>query len=365
MDISVLCFGVVAIVYIGATIYLANQDVLDREQPASTTSNPQQLAYQRRSTMLRWLLYGILMMSFVFGLLIIQLALFTSSPNAQNRSLDIQLPRVDTSAALVYFVIATLLSFIGLRVMTRDGMRHRIRRLVGSTTSYQADSSVHTVAIVLALVLLSTTLGQLVFSGGLGGLAQDVQDSGVSFSNLLFQTALFIAAAFLGVGLAIRRTPSQSLERLGLRWPTLQDVVWGAGIGVFLFIAQLVMVAIWLLLVPAEQFGQQSAAAEQITRSINTLPAAFLFSLLAAVSEEILFRGALQPVFGLGLTSLYFALIHIQYTLTPATLIIFIVALVLGWLRQRHSTSATVIAHFLYNFIQLAAAILSAGAINR
>jgi membrane protease YdiL (CAAX protease family) len=94
--------------------------------------------------------------------------------------------------------------------------------------------------------------------------------------------------------------------------------------------------------------------------AILRLPAAFWLALTAALSEEILFRGALQPVFGLPLTSVYFALVHMQYALTPAAVIIFVVALGLGWLRQRQSTSSAIIAHFVYNFVQLAVAILAA-----
>ena len=90
-----------------------------------------------------------------------------------------------------------------------------------------------------------------------------------------------------------------------------------------------------------------------------TLPLSLAISLVVAFGEEIFFRGALQPVFGIWLTSLFFAVIHTQYTLTPATLMIFITALALGWLRQRHSTSAAIIGHFVYNFIQLALAVLA------
>jgi uncharacterized protein len=71
-----------------------------------------------------------------------------------------------------------------------------------------------------------------------------------------------------------------------------------------------------------------------------------------------LFRGALQPVFGLWITSIFFALLHTQYTLTPASLTIVVVALGLGWLRRRYSTAASIVAHFVYNFVLLALPLL-------
>ena len=160
--------------------------------------------------------------------------------------------------------------------------------------------------------------------------------------------------------MAIRRSWLQSLSRLGLRLPTRGDMTSGIGVGILLYLLLLVMAVIWEALVPADQIQQQSAAAEQLAQSFNTLPLAFALSLSAAVGEEILFRGAIQPILGLFWTSLLFALVHVQYSLTPATVIIFVVALGLGLLRQRQSTSASIIAHFTYNFIQLALAIFAA-----
>ena len=74
-------------------------------------------------------------------------------------------------------------------------------------------------------------------------------------------------------------------------------------------------------------------------------------SLTAAVSEEILFRGALQPVFGLPLTTVFFVTFHDQYTLSPAMLIVLSVGLGLALLRRYQSTTSAIIAHFIYNFV--------------
>jgi membrane protease YdiL (CAAX protease family) len=134
--------------------------------------------------------------------------------------------------------------------------------------------------------------------------------------------------------------------------------MWGVGAGVLLFGLTAVLFTVWTQFVPENEIAQQQAAAEQVVQSFNTLPLAFLISACAAVSEEILFRGAVQPVFGLLLTSLLFALFHNQYAFTPATLIILIVGMGLGWLRQRRNTTTSIIAHFVYNFIQLTLAIL-------
>lgn len=371
MDFSVIILAVFALGYIGVMIYIANLDDLARLTPQSSPNSKQmfgsqEIASQQRSTILRWLLYGVIVLNLVFALLILQLSLLGNTSDAQNelQQLEITLPQVDQGAAIANFALALVMGFLAFRVVMSDMTRQRTKRVIAMSGAYNPDSSVHTVAIVLALQFISFNLSQFIIAGGLAGLAESVESSGVSLEAEFLTAILMTAIAFLGIGMAIRRTIMQSLARLGLRLPTTQDVVWGIGVGVGLYGVLIVLALIWTALVPPEQLAEQSAAAEQIAQSFNTIPLAFALSLAAAVSEEILFRGALQPVFGLIPTSLFFALMHVQYTLTPATIIIFVVALGLGLLRQRQSTSAAIIAHFVYNFVQLALAILAAGALG-
>jgi len=76
-------------------------------------------------------------------------------------------------------------------------------------------------------------------------------------------------------------------------------------------------------------------------------------SLSAGIGEELLFRGALQPRFGLVLTSLLFAIGHAHYGLSPAMVEVFIVGLVLGLVRRRTNTTACIVIHAGYNFLDL------------
>jgi membrane protease YdiL (CAAX protease family) len=108
-----------------------------------------------------------------------------------------------------------------------------------------------------------------------------------------------------------------------------------------------------------EAIRQQSEFSGQIASSVTTLGLALLIAFTAAVGEEIAFRGALQPIFGLTLTSLLFAVIHVQYTLTPASGLILVLAFTLGWLRLRYNTTVAIIAHFLYNFVLLFLAVVA------
>ena len=69
----------------------------------------------------------------------------------------------------------------------------------------------------------------------------------------------------------------------------------------------------------------------------------------AAIGEETIFRGALLPRFGLLLTSLLFALVHSNYGISISTLVVFILALLLGFVRMRVNTTTTMIIHAVYN----------------
>ena len=71
----------------------------------------------------------------------------------------------------------------------------------------------------------------------------------------------------------------------------------------------------------------------------------------AGLSEELLFRGALQPIFGIVPTSLIFAVSHVQYGLSPATLTVFLLSVVLGIIRKRSNTTVAILVHAGYNFI--------------
>lgn len=353
MDPITLLSSVLALLYIGLLIFLANQDELDRRVEADA-ARPRQ-----RQTIARWMLFGLVATTLVLALFILQAAVLTASVGTPPQ-LEIDLPPIDLGSAALNFGLALALGLVSIRLIVSERTRRWLARLTGTGSRYDPQSGVHVAALVLSLSFISILFSQLVSSGGLSGLADDVSAAGIPLSALLVQAVVVTLAALLGVGLSIRRDWRGSLERLGLRLPTLGDVTSGVIVGIGLFGLAMALFTVWSAIAPAEQIAEQSAASEAIAGAFSTLPAAFALAALAAVSEEILFRGALQPVFGIGLTSVLFALFHNQYALTPATLIILAVAVGLGILRQRQSTTAAIIAHFVYNFVQLALAILAA-----
>ena len=118
--------------------------------------------------------------------------------------------------------------------------------------------------------------------------------------------------------------------------------------------AVVVFVGLLSLVVSPETLEAQGAASSQIAEALSqSLLIAFLAAASAAVGEELLFRGALQPIFGIIPTTLLFALLHSQYSFTTSSLAIIFVGGAFAYLKEKQSTTAAIIAHFAYNFFLL------------
>jgi membrane protease YdiL (CAAX protease family) len=196
-------------------------------------------------------------------------------------------------------------------------------------------------ALVAALLYPSATvtfpliLNQAEQTGGLVG-----KDS--LWSNLIGMMVLALG----GVGYRIRRDLRQTLERLGLLEVESRDwIVIGVGV-----------VALVVLNAGAEWVQRAWlpglwASDQRVNRMIagglsqwDTL----LLGVSAGVGEELALRGALQPKLGVFLTSLVFALLHVQYSWFGVG-IIFMLGLVLGTIRNRTSTTVAILVHALYD----------------
>jgi membrane protease YdiL (CAAX protease family) len=81
-------------------------------------------------------------------------------------------------------------------------------------------------------------------------------------------------------------------------------------------------------------------------------------SAVAGITEEFLFRAAIQPVIGIWLTSLIFVGVHgyIRMTTLPRflfTLFTFLLSMMLGYLYISFGLYSAMIAHFIYDAIVL------------
>jgi hypothetical protein len=222
-----------------------------------------------------------------------------------------------------------------------------VRRGLARLSRLKPDSTVH----MLALVLVGYLVGQgalALSQGGLEGLAETAEPTSVYL--VAGQELLFALLALLGVGFLIRRHGRAMAQRLGLEKP--QPLHWFIGLGWIgvLVVLQFLAGLLWAVLNP-----EQSAMLESINTALladfDTIWEWFLLAIAAGIGEELLFRGALQPVFGLVTTSIVFGLIHVQYGLSPITFFVVVLALVLGLIRRHYSTTIAIVVHVGYNFV--------------
>lgn len=229
-----------------------------------------------------------------------------------------------------------------------------LRKVVGGRlkNEFWADPPVFLALWLFVVVLANNAVSFLIFTS-----EPDVNTlfpgGRVSPGEIVTSQLPFVIVALLGVGLGVRRNLRETLRRLGYGPISLRQL----GI-VALFVAAALGVsfaadALFAALQPDlyRTVGDLSQSLFD-TRGLGPL-SAVAFSLLiglgAALGEETLFRGAVQPVLGITATSVLFASMHIQYG--PSVLLgyIFLLSVGLGLLRRHINTTASFIAHAGYN----------------
>jgi membrane protease YdiL (CAAX protease family) len=224
-----------------------------------------------------------------------------------------------------------------------------VQRAVARILPIRPGSPVVYLTVVLGLLLVAQQL-----------TAQVQSQPPLTYGELLAQDIPFLILAFVGVGVFIRRSPRETVDRLGLVPPRQRRwwLVAVVGIGVFMAVA-FGIEALANVVAPSQQ--KQVTDVTTVLFSHFNNPAAIVFlGVLAGVVEEILFRGALLPRFGIVVTAILFAALHIQYAVSFATLEVFVLGLGLGWLRVRSgSTLPCIVTHAGYDiavgFLSLAA----------
>ena len=171
-------------------------------------------------------------------------------------------------------------------------------------------------------------------------------EPGAVLLKLAAATAIYLLLAALGTGWRIRRDLDGVRRRLGLSAPGLRDCLAGLTLGLAIYAGMLFSASV----LPSTAAMDESGARLLFATFERSLPAALLLAILAGAGEEILYRGALQPVFGLVLTSVLFTLLHTQYGFSREMLILFFVSLGFGLTRRRFNTTVAIIAHAAYDF---------------
>jgi membrane protease YdiL (CAAX protease family) len=238
-----------------------------------------------------------------------------------------------------------------------------VRRLVALALPIDPQRVVHTVALqyVVYLIGVSIYTGMamtmlLADEQALEELARATAEGGLG--TLWAQSLGFVVLAFLGVGIGVRRGWRETLERLGLT--TFFSWKWWLAATALSLVSSFGMDQVWQFLA-----SESLADVERLSEALFApylgagLIGALTIGLSAGIGEEILFRGAAQPRLGLIFTSVLFAMVHTQYTVSLALVQVFIVGLLLALTRRHANTTTAIAVHTAYNFVLASYAIYS------
>ncbi len=221
-----------------------------------------------------------------------------------------------------------------------------VRRWLARWLPINPDSVVHTTALAFAVYQIGLSLGQMAVIGDLENLV--ATEFALTMWDILLTGLPLVLVGLAGVGLMIRRDGRLTLDRLGLLRPTWMQLLLAAGVTVLLLGFDWGVNLAWEQIDP-EGYHLIERVTENLFGGLMTVGGAIVLGLSAGISEELLFRGALQPRLGLLLATILFAIGHLQYGLTIATLEVFIIGLVLGLIRNRTHTTICILIHAGYN----------------
>ena len=241
---------------------------------------------------------------------------------------ELWLPGALVGAVLALFSLLTA-SFAPWRLWLADQLR-------ADGATFLDGSARHAAALALLVAVVVCSLSLVLESAP--------EYDPFNLDTVLFSTIALLSFAMLGVGFPLRRDWSLACQRLGLGSPGRKGLLLAAGLGVLLVS---LMSLLWLLLTLVASPEPEDSAGAVSNPGLMT---AFLTAALTALGEETMFRGLLQPVFGVALTSLCFALLHLRPGAELALLPVLLVSLALAWLRARYGTVAAILAHLVYNF---------------
>jgi membrane protease YdiL (CAAX protease family) len=223
------------------------------------------------------------------------------------------------------------------------------RQLLALVTPIDPDSPTD----MTGLSVLLAILGLLIATALLAPAPTSLEGIAPGLFDLVLQAVVFVLVAYITVGWRIVRTFAQATARLGITVPTWQSLAAALG---FTVLSLLTVIAVGILaqIVQPDLAETMSGLTDDLTANFQYPLGALILGICAGAGEEALFRGALQPRYGIVLTSIVFALLHApQYGLNVSVLGLFAVSVLLGLARNAFGTTTAMIAHAAYNAIQV------------
>lgn len=263
-----------------------------------------------------------------------------------------------TAATLVLAVLPLVL-FLALLALAPAALQ----RVLSRFTALDLGDAGHVAAGVVMAGALFFVLGFGALVNGVyaleaawfhpGDLALGEIDPRALAAGLVENAVILILPVVLYVSFVHGHGPLGALRAIGLRADGAGRAILGGFGAAILFILGLwvfsALVAASGLTVP------ENERALAIAGSV-TLAGALGIAVVSSVSEEIFFRGFLQPRVGLFAQAVIFALAHLSYVHLLEVVVTFGLALVFGIMyRRTGSLWGPIAAHFLFNLLMLLA----------
>ena len=249
-------------------------------------------------------------------------------------------------------VLAPLLLLVGIGLGLP--LLRPVRVALARVTPLDPDSTIDMSGLCVVLGLLGVFVAISLAPMASSPPDEDLIPS-VGLLELLVQAAFFLAIAYIAVGLPYWRDLRAATERLGIVAPDVRTI----GIAVVATFAAFLVTALVGLIqqqLDPELSESLNEIVDQMTGQVQNPIGALVLGASAGIGEEAIFRGALQPRFGILIPSLLFAMLHgPQYGFNVALLGLLGVSIILGLERKYVNTTAAMITHALFNAVQVLA----------
>jgi membrane protease YdiL (CAAX protease family) len=226
------------------------------------------------------------------------------------------------------------------------------RELLARVTPLDPESAIDMTGLCVVLGLLGLFIGN-----SLAPMADDPPEliPSVGIAELVVQAAAFVAIAYIAVGYPYWRDLRGATERLGIIVPDPRTI----GIAIAATFACFLVAGLAGFAAQQVDPGLSESLDEvvdQMTAQVQNPLGALVLGASAGAGEEAIFRGALQPRFGIVIPSLLFSMLHgPQYGFNLTLLGLFGVSVILGLERKYVNTTAAMITHALFNALQVLA----------
>jgi membrane protease YdiL (CAAX protease family) len=239
--------------------------------------------------------------------------------------------------------VGIMVTAVAAATLASKPVRERAARII----PIDPDNPVHSIALVLAVILLGTQVASIAFSDV---LAADQQLPPLGIGDLVGQEAPFLVFGLVGVGLLVRRDLGGSLERLGIVRPAWWHIALALAAAGLFFGFQIGAASLSEVLTPTVA-NQVNKTSQHLFGALTDPWGIVALAVIPGICEETLFRGALQPRLGLVVTAVLFTAIHTEYGLSIDVVTIFVIAIGLGLIRKYTNTTASGLCHIAYNLL--------------